>query len=249
MTRIRVFSLLVFGALAITLVASGCVSSAPASSYRPVFDYSPPSAGPRSETPISLALVGAQMDTPVAFFQAFRDNMANDFQEILSARGYTIRGPFRRFDDMTFPDKKGSQLALEPQLEIDADMTRVEEKVTGGSFGLALLGAKGVRFRGTVIVSGHINLVLYEPLTREKMWTKSLEIEPQNIALDTERLYPGLPPIGDLLAGEPAFAAALGHALENAYSDVLTKAYVYLDPEEVTLVSQQAEDLRKRKVY
>lgn len=47
--------------------------------------------------------------------------MRSDFLELLSCRGYLARGPFDSFEAMVYPDREGSQLLLEPGLQVTLD--------------------------------------------------------------------------------------------------------------------------------
>ncbi|MFZ5804572.1 MAG: hypothetical protein ACOY7U_06940 [Acidobacteriota bacterium] len=231
------------------LIAIACASSTPTATYSPVFDYTPPAGTAPASRSLTFALVGAQYRSPVQFFQRFGAKMASDLQEILAARGYTVRGPFRTYDEMTFPDKKGSDLVLQPELEITADLAGIRQKVTGGAVALALLGEATSAYDGTVTIGGRVNLVVLEPLTRERMWAKSVEISRVTVELNGEALYKAPPSLDELLANEPSFAAEFGRALEQVYRSVMDKAFTYLDPEEMELVNKQAEEIRKKKVY
>lgn len=65
------------------------------------FDYSPPSRTQSGATNITIALVrpkfvGENPEYYVPPFNEMASSMANDFQELLTAKGFTIRGPFVR---------------------------------------------------------------------------------------------------------------------------------------------------------
>ena len=96
------------------VLATSCVAPTAPTAQRiaPTFDYTPAANADPMSANITFAVVGSYFETPVPLFEIFSSNMARDFAEILTARGFTIRGPFVSYDEMTFPDKEGSNLIL-----------------------------------------------------------------------------------------------------------------------------------------
>ncbi len=62
------------------------------------------------------------------------------------------------------------------------------------------------------------------------------------------RVFPNCP-ISVFLEKDNEFHSDLGRALKTQYKEVLGVVYTYLDPREMTIVKNQAVELRKRKVY
>ena len=62
------------------------------------------------------------------------------------------------------------------------------------------------------------------------------------------RVFPNCP-IGVFLERDNKFHSDLGHALKMQYKEALGVVYTYLDPREMTIVKNQAVELRARKVY
>ena len=52
-----------------------------------------------------------------------------------------------------------------------------------------------------------------------------------------------------MLVEQSSFYNALGKSLQAQYYEVLNKTYGYLNPEEMKIVKNQSQELRKRKVY
>ncbi|HET7437106.1 MAG TPA: hypothetical protein VFN10_20515 [Thermoanaerobaculia bacterium] len=220
--------------------------------YTPSFDYTPSKEVKPAAANITFGVVNASYPEPIPLFQQFGQNMSQDFFEILTARGYTVRGPFRTYDDITFPDKKGSDLILMPELQIRGDASRIKWEQ---GFGAALLGAMvgsnaGYSAKGDIVFSGRVNLVLAESLSREKMWTKSIDIPPLTVHIEETKLYPqpGVP-LHDLLENEDVLYNDVAKALEAQYKTILDRSYQYLDPEEISIVKKQSQEIRNKKVY
>ena len=136
------------------------------------FDYSPPEAMPGSAN-LTFAVVGAEIvggrrGTPIPLFKTFASNMTKDFAEILTARGFSVKGPFQDYDIMTYSDKEGTDLILTTEVEFSSDTTQIRYSSIG-------------KLNGSIIVTCHVNLVAYESLTRNRLWTKSVAITPITI--------------------------------------------------------------------
>lgn len=214
--------------------------------YSPVFDYSPPVEAKPGSADVTFAVVGAVGSDLIPTLQQFGQNMAQDFYEILTAHGYTVRGPFRTYDDMTFPDKKGSDLVLIPDLQIIGNSSGIR---WSQSFGVALLGGTAFTGEGSLVVSGRVNLVVAESLSREKMWTKSVDIPPITIVVEETAMYSNSNVPLDVLMKEDGIYNDVAKALEAQYKTILARAYQYLDPEEMRIVKKQAQEIRSKKVY
>jgi len=214
----------------------------------PTFDFTPPSqAGPNSAK-VTFALVDANyaQDEPwtaVAPFNTFSESLSSDFQEILAARGFTVRGPFQRYDEMTFPDKKGSDLVLQPDLDVSVTSTA---KVVPTLFGKQL--------EATMVVRGKVKLEVRESLTGERMWFKDIKLTPATVECEGKRYadstqVPASEGQPAALLQDPKCANLFGPVLEKFYTDVMDAAWRYLEPEEMAMVKKQSQEIKTRKVY
>lgn len=199
-------------AVALSVAVAGCVTPAVDTGPRiaPSFDYTPTQQAEPMSANITFAVVGTetiwgskqrpnQFETPPPLFERFSSSMAGDFAEILTARGYSIRGPFRTYDEMTFPDKEGSNLVLTATVDIAYDTSQIKPVAVGSGIGVvdaidALLGtdtSSDSRFRieGTVHVEGRMTLIVAESITYEKMWTKSVDIQSIDVSFKGTQVY------------------------------------------------------------
>ena len=243
------------------LLAAGCVAPTTAPSAQriaPTFDYTPADNAEPMSANVTFAVVGSRFETPVPLFERFSTNMAHDFAEILTARGYTIRGPFRTYDEMTFPDKENSNLVLSAEVDFTSDTSGLEivEVASLGATLDALLGSsrsnsdQRYNVKGTVRVEGRVTLIVAESLTNEKMWTKSVDIEPIDVALNGQHVFATAPSgLAEVLKHENQFYTDLGRALTGRYVQIMERTHAYLDPREMALVDRQADSLRERKRY
>ena len=245
---------------ALSVAVAGCVTPTVNTGPRVAasFDYTPTQQAEPMSANITFAVVGADFETPVPLFEGFATSMAGDFAEILTARGYAIRGPFRSYDELTFPDKEGSNLLLSATVDFTPDTGGLEivPLATLGSLLDTLSGSRRTTseqqytIKGTVRVEGRVTLVVAESLTVEKMWTKSVAIEPIDVALNGAYVFAGEPPsLAEVLEHENQFYTDLGKALEGQYVEIMERTHAYLDPREMALVDRQADSLRERKRY
>ena len=203
------------------------------------FDYAPPETMPGSAN-LTFAVVGAEIvgtkyGTPIPLFKTFASNMTKDFAEILTARGFSVKGPFQGYDIMTYSDKEGTDLILTAEVEFSSDTTQIRPSSIG-------------RLSGLIIVSCHVNLVAYESLTRNRLWTKSVAITPITVELISKKVYPNGASLATLLINENKFHNDVGHALEGQYTEVLNRIYGYIEPESMTAVGEAAKKLRDQKI-
>ena len=253
------------------LLAVGCVApTAGPTTQRiaPTFDYTPAANAEPMSANITFAVVGStfrvgsraeRYETPVPLFERFSSSMAHDFAEILTARGFTIRGPFATYDEMTFPDKENSNLVLSATVNLTPDISGLEtvELTTLAGVVDAVLGArrttsdgKYYKTKGTMRLEGRVTLVVAESLTNEKMWTKSVDIEPVNVTLNGEHIFPARTiHLAEVLEHENQLYTDLGRALASRYVEIMERTHAYLDPREMALIDRQADSLRERKRY
>ena len=178
-------------------------------------------------------------------FQEFAENMTKDFQEILTETGYRIKGPFKNHDEMTYPDKEGSNLVLVANVDFSSDTSQLKWIPVKVMYE----DQEYYRASGSITIKCHINLVLYESLTRERMWTKSLAIAPLAVPILSHEKYPSAATLEGQLEEDNQFHADLGTALQSQYNEIMGKIEAYLDPREMKILAKQVQDLRKRKVF
>lgn len=241
------------------VLATSCVAPTAPTAQRiaPTFDYTPAANANPMSANITFAVVGSYFETPVPLFEIFSSNMARDFAEILTARGFTIRGPFVSYDEMTFPDKEGSNLILSALVDFTPDTSDLHAVaiptalgVLGTITGTSAGSDRTYNVNGTVRVAGRVTLVVAESLTNEKMWTKSVNIDPINVPLSGSQVFETVPDnLAEVLQHDNQLYTDLGRALADRYVEIMERTHAYLDPNEMALVDRQADSLRERKRY
>ena len=250
--------------MSMVCVVIGACSSRPAPQrprIEPTFDYEPIMAG-AGRTAITFAVVGNEFEIPlidlsqsgpgmtydspsIPLLGRFNTNMKEDFAEIITARGYTLRGPFETYDEMTFVDKENSDLVLNAKIDFDT-ISRIKVADWRKREGSAIIH----RLSGQVQMSCRISLIIKESLTNERIWTKSVNISPIAVRVSPSVVYDQVyVTLVDILNRDNEFYTALGRRLDAQYDEILNRTYGYLDPREMAIIGKQAAELRKRKVY
>lgn len=253
-TRVKNIAFLVL-ALCLFMFLYGCEMMAkrpPAEVYNPVFDWTPPNTAKTGAAEVVFILVQPQYQhkqgvltwTRNPVFSSFSKSLSLDTRELLTARGYTARGPFQAFDEIPFPDKKGSDLVLEPTIEI-----RLNNRITTSQKNFII----GWDIGGVTFVSYLINFTVRESLTRELMWSKKVEFAGKDlpwgytgIAMNSAQQIEFNARQGDI--PDDSVGNQVARYIEETYVEALSKAWTYLDPEEMKLIKKQAKVLREKQI-
>jgi hypothetical protein len=222
---------------------------AAAQTSAPNFDYTPPPGAAPGSAGVSLAVVAPSWTTAADWTQSgpladFTSALKGDFFELVTARGFTARGPFPNYQAMLFPDKQGTDLVLMPELDLKVNFDNLQKQKE-------LLSGK-IRFKGTAVVGGRVNLSLGESLSNERMWVKSIEIPGIDVKFQMKKwLDADLGPaeVRAAIWRDPAFTSAVGPVLDSIYNRILQTSWSYLEPAEVRQIKEQSLAVRQRKSY
>jgi hypothetical protein len=145
---------------------------------------------------------------------------------------------------MLFPDKQGTDLVLIPELDLKVNFDNLQRKKE-------LFSGK-IKFKGTAVVSGRVNLSLGESLSNERMWVKSIEVPGMNVKFEMKKWMDadvGPDEVRSAIWRDPAFTSAIGPVLDSVYNRILQTSWSYLEPAEVGQVKQQSLAVRQRKSF
>ena len=209
------------------------------------FDHAPKGTVAPGSADISIGLVKPYFAEDwksvenIDLFSRYRDGLSGDVEELLIAKGFTLKGPFDQKADMTYTDKKTAALALDIKI-----IPRIDGWKTLKSNGSI---KRGFHYSGLLIFVGRIELSAYEPLTGEKVWSKSAELPQQsNISVTTDKLYSGEVTLSDLF-DDGGFYNPIGLAMQKSYDTALNKLEGYIDKEEFRALLPQVKELKGRK--
>jgi len=245
MTQTRHF--LITTTLTLALLAVGCATAPPpVAAYTPQFTYAYPALGEVPASDVTIAIVrpldakGLTKATSIGHqnAEAFTAAMTAQFQAMFNKKGFKQSGPFDDLNSMTFPDKKGADLSLTPEVSIDVTIPKVTADARQ-----AIPGVSDVKivdkYAGPCTASGFVSFVLLEPISGQKLWVKKVDVPPTAVDCTGEQAE------GDYTL----LQNGVGRALEKVYQVVMKKAWDYLSPEEMTLMKKQSQELRTKKVY
>jgi hypothetical protein len=166
-----------------------------------------------------------------------------EFNALLIAKGFNTTGPFDSVDAMTFPEKKGADFILYPDLDMSSGyrIANVRNELaqnyaTGRTEAMTLCD---IQFAP----SGAISLVIKEPLSGEKIWLKKVDVTspPQKFSTNGQHCS------GSAVTQEMRNAWARAH--EQMFQTLMKELDRYVNGEEFQNLKKQAAELRARKVY
>jgi hypothetical protein len=223
--------------------STGTVVSKP-QRHNPNFDYTPPErANPRSAG-ITIALINpvfADNDPNklVPPYSTFIENMADDFEEMLIAKGFSLRGPFKTRDEMVYGDKKNSDIALEIKITLKEDgHLQLNQKTNWGQV-LNKGAANHYTVSGTFYHFGNIIIEATDPFTGEKFWKKTVSLPRKEIVCQGVETWTGKPTPTQMLSLDVGIYNPIAKALEQYYQEAIKTAWRHIDAQEMELVRKE----------
>jgi hypothetical protein len=219
------------------------------------FDYTPKESAKLGSASMVLAFIKPGYLSNFSYssnelFQRFKTGLTGDIEELIIAKGFTLKGPYEGRDEMVFEDKKRIDIAI--VIEIDPAFTSVEGEWKS-QYHMNLLNASNsyytYSYTGKVSLTGKINISGVEPLTGEKIWSKSVSIpNVENIQIATQNTYTGKQ--SDIqLINDPAVYNALGKALQSQYAGIMDKIAAHFNVEELKSLQGQIKELKSKKGF
>jgi len=214
------------------------------------FSYKPPVEGVPNSNDIALALISPSYVQEFASsysdpYKTFAANMGNDFVAMLTARGYSYKGPFTNTDQMVYSEKNATDLVLQPI--IDLQFSGWESAIHPHQVYRIYGGGSGTEYYadGDITISGKVNLIFSEPFTNTKIWVKSIEIEPVTFKVKSYSSYstPSMP------VTDPLIWNAYVDNLSKIYENVLSTAWKHLEPEELYKKKDEANEIKSNATY
>jgi hypothetical protein len=220
------------------------------------FDYTPASQGTSGSAGVTFTLIKAAYKgdprLPWITFPQFANldtAIGQDLPELLTAKGFSVRGPLDSYDLIPYSEKKDIDLLLVPTMELLITLkdSKAEKEPSWGS------GPPFFNLTGNADVSGKLNLELREIVTRELMWTKNIPFTytfPYSVRIsgyiDESHYY--------VEGSRIPFNYALimddvAKGMEKEYPNLMATVYKLLDPEEMRIIKKQAQELKSKKGY
>lgn len=248
----------------ITILLTGCFSTKNTTTIPQLeqripakFDFSPPSRVQAGATQLTIAMVkpnyvGKNAEYFVPPFNEMAVRMASDFDELLNAKGFTIRGPFGSRDEMTYNDKVNSSFILEIGIELNPQYKREFTTTTHSpSFGELLLNKNAPttytnKMTGSVTLGGNLVVKARSAQYGELLWTKSIALDPSSFECPGQITWRGVPNMDEELNKDDLVYNTLSRELEKLYIKALDLAWQQIDPAEMKTVAEQGKKADKK---
>jgi len=198
--------------------------------------------------------------------KGFSASMGVDMDKVVIAKGMTVKGPYSSLDDITYSDKKSSDLTLAPKVFLTTQIKYIGDPATHEYRNEA--GKEELRLdrQFEMKISGWISFVMQEPLSGEKMWIKRLELD-NTIVQDVES-YEAIPKYQTSTSGcfneiETTLLVgydrgkllydgkvdAMANMLKKIYPTIMEKCWIYIDTQEVLALQEKTKEIRVLKRY
>jgi hypothetical protein len=178
--------------------------------------------------------------------------MAGDLNESLTAKGYTVRGPFENYEGALYTDKIESDLLLNVQIDFDLNDQNIawsgSEIQVSGKRKAAVFNTL-YKLNGFFVLSGKLNLSLSEPITKEKIWVKSIPLKQRKINIVSTGTYKILRDYSAAFETEPSFSNPFVTTMQDYYKEILDIAWTNLDPNELASLKKYTKEIREKKKY
>jgi hypothetical protein len=258
----------------LSLALVGCASAPPPKPmvppYTPNFAFKTEPSTKKLD--VTIGVIQPQFSAGAALYkESYREDetlkamlsgMSATFNEVLLAKGFNTKGPFVSLNDMTFPEKKGSDLLLYPEfdfqitlkLENQHNLVVAGQKNSGGSGLLGLVNAinspghdpmDDQTCDAVITVSGNLLFVAQEPLSGERMWIKRLDVSKGRQVFTAQHGAM----CSDVRHLNQEMKNAWARAHEIVYQDSMKAFNTYVSGEEFQMLKKQSLDLRARKTY
>ena len=223
----------------------------------PSYEYAPPSQTSVGSNDLKILLVEPRFNDKFKYadyrtFYDFSKFMAGDLNESLTAKGYTIRGPFENYEGALYTDKVESDLLLNVQIDFDLN----DQNIVWSGSQIQVSGKKKTavfntlyKINGFFVLSGKLNLSLSEPITKEKIWVKSIPLKQRKINIVSTGTYKILRDYSAAFETEPSFSNPFVPTMQDYYKEILDIAWTNLDPNELASLKKYTKEIREKKKY
>jgi neuraminyllactose-binding hemagglutinin len=182
--------------------------------------------------------------------------MSAGFEDLILKKGFTIGGKYKTFDDMTYPDRKSTFMALVPIIEINIIKRATKQE------------QKGLHYseEGEMQVSGELIIKMIEPLSKQMFITKRIDLSDLNIKkpyiYEVKKIKSGKSSgaggiVGSLLSGalDSAMAPnslsdstdkALTEAINEFYQKAMAKIEKYVSQEEILALEKDVNSAKQK---
>ena len=239
----------------LALVLHGCGTSKFVSNDKtlrvlPSFSFTPKSNASPGSLDMSIAIVqpvfvSKDAEFLVSPFPEMAITMGNDFEEMLTSKGFTVKGPFASRDNMVYTEKKTTDFII--QIEIDLRIGSDCKAIYHANFNplLILLGGSSNSFytmEGNITLGGNLIITALSPQYGEKIWKKQISLSNITFNYVGNIKWTGEPTTAEQLMKDNRFYNSFVAMLEKFYITALDVVWSQIDPAEMKLITKQAKE-------
>jgi neuraminyllactose-binding hemagglutinin len=214
-------------------------------------------ASPQSVSPITGLPIGGTAFTPGNYLTS--SGKVNDlggalnrtFMEIITKKGFTTKGPYNTFDDMTYLDKNDTYLAIVPQFTFNIRKVNVETKNEQLYYSE----------KGTFSIDGEFYLKIVEPVTNQALINRRINLSDFKLSkpyiYEKQKPAAGNQGLTRQLIDSVGAPESLTDNTDKVLADLLNEFYAkstekiiqYLSREELLAIEKDVQKLKGMKVY
>ncbi|MFN3329029.1 MAG: hypothetical protein ACK40U_09290 [Fervidobacterium pennivorans] len=223
----------------------------------PTFDYAVQKSAGVGTSDITIALVNpTYVSQNAAYalspFNIMAKAMGNDFEELLTAKGFKIRGPFDGMGSMLFSDKKNSDFIFAVEIALNQTGTSQYKQKRKIDWGAAIGGATDAgiysyTYTGKGTIGGTLTITALSPSFGEKLWKKNIELRQVPYEFvgsipwsNTQATF------YDHLQQDPVVHNVLVKQIERMYVETFKLIESQIDVEEMKTVAAEAKKAEKK---
>lgn len=191
--------------------------------------------------------------------------LQTDLEKVLISTGNRTIGPFSDKEKLTYPQRQQSDFVFEPKLkifvseELTSVITPYREEIQSHIKKAANPNANSLNndytttqgqirpgtVTGNISIVAQLEIYLYEPVTWEKMWVKSITIP----VTKEQFTYKWNDQNGKKIFGEDTRPKILSEVLASSYNQTLTEFLKYFDPNELKAIDLKGKEIREKKRF
>lgn len=216
--------------------------------YNPNFSYSPDQRENVANTGLTIALlkpvfIDEEINKAGTPWDEFSKAMANDVEELLTAKGYKVRGPFNSLDEMVFSDKQNCDFVI--QISIDLNI-RFERKWKT-KYNILLKSTTYQVEKADVTMNSSIILTALACFTSEKLWKKNLDISQKSFTYTGTMKWDSTPSFATELKQEINLWNPTCKNLEGTYKGAFDILWKQFDRNEMADIAKEAKKADKER--
>jgi len=199
----------------------------------------------------------AQMGSGSAGFPSqMRLNLQKSIEGIALQKGYNVVSAYESIEIMPYEDKKRIDMLIIPELQLGEEESSIGVNYEmPKSMSMVTIQKGKINYSGKYSLKGQLIFQIIEPLTREKLFIKSIPYTSDPVDVETIVEFNGQEQYAQALqmatqSVQKAINNARSQALENAYKKLIDSIKTYLPGgEEAVNLAKQARELKTIKRY